>query len=118
MEEENIYKKIQDAISSLPDNFSILEEQIDIELQVEYFKFKREEKAILTDDLIDKYIIDLNNPDVLVQDKKRVLVLLASVDKVEAYRSIEKYSKNPDPELREWSILAFQEICYYHASFV
>jgi hypothetical protein len=37
------------------------------------------------------------------------LVLLASQEKVEVFRTIEKYAKSPDPELREWSILALQE---------
>ena len=35
--------------------------------------------------------------------------MLASQEKVEAFRTIEKYAQKPDPELREWSILALQE---------
>ncbi len=45
MEEDNVYKKIQEAISSLPENFSVLEEQIDIELQMEYFNYERDLKT-------------------------------------------------------------------------
>jgi hypothetical protein len=41
-DQENIYRQIQDAINNLPDNFSILEEQIDVELQLEYFNFSKE----------------------------------------------------------------------------
>ena len=34
---------------------------------------------------------------------------MAAIDDVGAYRSIEKYSKNADDELKHWSLLALQE---------
>ncbi|HZL11315.1 MAG TPA: hypothetical protein VFC65_15090 [Prolixibacteraceae bacterium] len=109
MEEDNIYKRIQEAISTLPENFSILEEQIDVELQMEYFNYSRDLKSGFTNEMILRHQADLFDPDIPLDEKKNLLVLLASQEKVEAFRSIEKYAKNPDPELREWSILAFQE---------
>jgi hypothetical protein len=109
MKEENIYKKIQEAISSLPENFSILEEQIDVELQMEYFNYVRDLKESFPEELILQHQSDLFDPGIPIDEKKNILVLLASQDKVEAFRSIERYAKNPDPELREWSILALQE---------
>lgn len=109
MEEDNIYKKIQEAISSLPENFSILEEQIDVELQMEYFNYSRDLKTGFPVELILQHQADLFNPDIPLDEKKNLLVLLASQEKVEAFRTIEKYAHNPDPELREWSILALQE---------
>lgn len=109
MEEDNIYKKIQEAISSLPENFSILEEQINVELQLEYFNFSRELKENASNDIILQHQSDLFDPAIPVSEKKRLLALLASIEKVEAFRTIEKYAKNPDPELKDWSILALQE---------
>jgi hypothetical protein len=109
MEDDNIYKRIQDAISSLPENFSVLEEQIDIELQMEYFNYGRDLKTNFSSETILQHQADLFDPDVPLDEKKNLLVLLASQEKVEAFRTIEKYSKNPDPELRAWSILALQE---------
>lgn len=109
MEEENIYKKIQEAISSLPENFSILEEQIDVELQMEYFNYSRDLKSGFPVEFILQHQSDLFDTSVSVDEKKNLLVLLASQEKVEAFRTIEKYAQNPDPELREWSILALQE---------
>jgi hypothetical protein len=109
MEEDNIYKKIQEAISSLPQNFSVLEEQIDIELQMEYFNYGRDLKTNFPPELILQHKADLFDQSVPLDEKKNLLVLLASQEKVEAFRIIEKYAKNPDPELREWSILALQE---------
>lgn len=109
MEEENIYKRIQEAISSLPENFSILEEQIDIELQMEYFNFGRDLKPSFSPEIILQHQADLFDLTIPLDEKKNLLVLLASQEKVEAFRTIEKYAKKPDPELREWSILALQE---------
>jgi hypothetical protein len=109
MEEDNIYKRIQEAISSLPENFSILEEQIDVELQMEYFNYSRDLKTKFTEEVILEHQADLFDQAVPVEEKKNLLVLLASQEKVETFRTIEKYAKNPDPELREWSILALQE---------
>lgn len=109
MQEDNIYKKIQEAISSLPENFSILEEQIDVELQMEYFNYSRDIKTAFSDEVIMQHQVDLFNENIPIVEKKNLLVLLASQEKVEAFRTIEKYAQNPDPELRDWSILALQE---------
>lgn len=109
MEEENIYKRIQEAISSLPENFSILEEQVDVELQMEYFNYGRDIKSGFDEEMILKHQADLFDKDIPIEEKKNLLVLLASQERVDVFRTIEKYAKNPDPELREWSILALQE---------
>ncbi len=109
MEEDNIYRRIQEAISSLPKNFSVLEEQINIELQMEYFNYGRDMKTSFTTEMILQNQADLFNPDVPLDEKKNLLVLLASQEKVEAFRTIERYAQNPDSELRDWSILALQE---------
>jgi len=109
MEEDNIYRRIQEAISSLPKNFSILEEQIDVELQLEYFNYSKDIKSGFSPEVINQHQDDLFDSTVPIEEKKSLLVLLASQEKVESFRAIEKYAKNPDPELREWSILALQE---------
>jgi len=109
MEEDNIYKKIQEAISSLPENFSILEEQIDVALQMEYFNYRQNLKSSYTQKKILQFQNDLFDQFTSIEVKKNILVLLASQEKVETFRTIEKYACNPDPELRQWSILALQE---------
>jgi hypothetical protein len=109
MDEDNIYKKIQETISSLPENFCILEEQIDVELQMEYFNYSRELKTGFPVELILQHQDDLFDPAIPLDEKKNLLVLLASQEKVEAFRTIEKYAQHPDSELRDWSILALQE---------
>ncbi len=44
-----------------------------------------------------------------LEEKKSLIVRLASIDKVEAYRVLERYKQNPDPELKDWASLAVHE---------
>ena len=96
MEQENIYEKIQEIIGNLPGNFSILEEQIDIETQMEYFEFSKSDKKEINAEEILKRKNELFSEDISLEDKKTLLVQLASIDNVEAYRFIEKFVKKAD----------------------
>ena len=108
--DENDLKKIQEAIDSLPENFSILEEQIDVDLQMEYFELARSTRE---EDEIEGLI--KTAPDLLYSEestfelKKKTLVGLAGIDDVEAFRIIEKFHKESSEELKSWAVLALQE---------
>ncbi|WP_372774298.1 hypothetical protein [Mangrovibacterium sp.] len=109
MEDNNNLKKIQDAIESLPDNFSILEEQIDVELQMEYFEFTKDKtnnQPIEDFAEVEKMLYEAEATD---EAKKKLLVRLAGHDKVEAFRIIERFKAQAEGVLRNWSILAIQE---------
>ncbi|MCF8374073.1 MAG: hypothetical protein K9H64_20795 [Bacteroidales bacterium] len=107
-EGENIFDKIKEVFGKLPGSLNVLEEQIDIELQMEYFKASKRSKEVPVEEIIgrkDELFSEILTP----AQKKKLLVQLASVDDVEAFRTIEKFMNKPDKGLREWSILAFQE---------
>jgi len=108
-ENENIYDKIQEILSNLPANFSILEEEIDIDLQMEYFEFARIHKNSSTAEQILKTKERLFDPNTSIFEKKLILCQLGSLSEVEAFRCIEKYLHNPDENLKKWAILALQE---------
>lgn len=108
-QEENIYDKIQEIFGQVPENLNILEESINIELQMEYFEFSKKIKKNLVTENVLKSKDQLFQKELAVSARKKLLVQLASVEEVDAYRTIEKYLKEPDPELKEWAILAFQE---------
>ncbi len=108
-EEENIYDKIQEIFGQFPNNLNILEDSIDIDLQMEYFDFsKKIKKELIPENILESTDLLFQN-DVATFAKKKLLVQLASLEEVTAYRTIEKYLLNPDPMLKEWAILAFQE---------
>jgi hypothetical protein len=109
MDEEYLYGKIQEALKNIPENFNILEEQIDVRLQMDYFGYsgKLRDEEDMSEILADGDL--LFDPEVSGEYKKKILVALASSAKVENFRMIEKYLKDPDPELKDWAVLALQE---------
>jgi hypothetical protein len=109
MDSANIYQKILEIFGKAPDNLSVLEEQIDISRQMEYFEFGRKNRNNLNFEEILNNRLKLFDTDLPLESKKILLVQLASIDKVEAFRAIEQYLESPDPELKDWAILACQE---------
>jgi len=108
-ENENIYDKIKELLGSLPGQLSVLEEQIDIELQLEYFEFSRRVKKDFKPGLALEESYKLFEEFTPIEEKKSLLARIASLDKVEAFRIIEKFRKGNPGELKNWSILALQE---------
>jgi hypothetical protein len=108
-QEENIFEKIQEMLGNFKGSYSVLQEQVDIDVQIEYFesskKIRKSNSKFDTNSLIEELYVSY----LPIEHKKQILIQLASIDHVEAYRAIEKYHKNPDPELKDWSILAMQE---------
>lgn len=107
-QEENIFEKIQELLGNFKGSYSVLQEQVDIDVQLEYFESSKKHRKLKSkkDPL---FLIDKLNSSEDLDQKKNILIQLASVDQVEAYRAIEMYQKNPDPELKDWATLAMQE---------
>lgn len=109
MEEDNIYNDIQRIFDDLPDNFNILEEQIDLEIQMKYFEYS---KKIKEKETKKNYLEDgdqLFQPEISLDTKKELLIGLAGLDDVKAYRTIESYLKDSVGDMRSWAVLALQE---------
>ncbi len=109
--DENIFDKLRQLNGKFPEKLNILEQQIDVKLQMDYFKYTRKYKkqnpgyaSVNFDELPD-----LNDPALTIEAKKEQLVKLASLDNAKAYRAIESFVENNDPELNNWAILALQE---------
>lgn len=110
MESDNIYDKIMELFGKIPDNFSILEEQIDIKTQMSYFEHSKKLKR----EKLDKKnvlirISELEDDATANNIKKDILVSLAGLDDVEAFRAIEKYLETAPSKLKDWATLALQE---------
>ncbi|VAW23525.1 hypothetical protein MNBD_BACTEROID01-2581 [hydrothermal vent metagenome] len=109
MEDDFLFDKIEQVFGDIPENFNILEEQIDIDVQLDYFKYSKE----LQHRGDNEYY--LAKKDVLfgeeagIEEKKEILTGLASLSEVDSFRTIEKYNTSPDEELKQWAILALQE---------
>lgn len=110
--EEELFDKLQNMSGKFPERFNILEEEIDVKLQLAYFKFsnkiKKEAKKAGVEFEIDA-LPDLNDEQLNTEDIKTALVKYASIDDPKAYRIIENFTKQPKPDLHHWSVLALQE---------
>ncbi|NOZ45877.1 MAG: hypothetical protein GXO79_03755, partial [Chlorobi bacterium] len=108
-EGENIFDKLRELASQLDGNFNILENVIDVNVQMEYFKYSRNVKKDIDAKSILSKINNLFNENISISDKKHLLSQLASLDDVKAFRAIEKYMKNSDELLHDWALMAYQE---------
>jgi hypothetical protein len=107
MKEDKFYNNIQKALENLPENFNILEEQIDIEIQMQYFEFsKRKRDKERFEGFFDD---ELFSDEASVERKKEILSTLATVDNVKAYRTIEKFLEGAEGILKSWAVLSLQE---------
>lgn len=109
MDDKVFFNNIQKALENLPDNFNILEERIDIEIQKQYFEFSKNFKNVQSLDEVLKKTDDLFFDELKIEQKKEILSMLALVDNVKAYRIIEKFIENADGILKQWALLALQE---------
>jgi hypothetical protein len=106
---ENIYDKIQEFLGNVKGQLSILEDQIDPDVQMEYYKYVKKISNESTPEDVVKIKDAIFSQDLPFEDHKNLLVRLASVDDIEAYRILEQYVKEPHPGLRDWATLALQE---------
>jgi hypothetical protein len=109
--EDNIFDKLRDLTGKFPEKLNILEEQIDIKVQMEYFKFSKKLKSNKNEPLhidadnIPNIDLEIHSP----AEIKEILITLAGIDDARAYRFIEEYVKVATVPLKDWAILALQE---------
>jgi hypothetical protein len=108
-EHENLYEKIQEILGGAQGNLKVLEQQIDMDLQVEYYECSMKLKK----EVEEKWALEnakyLKEPGYSEQVKKEILARLASIEKVECYRHIETFLQTAEENLRDWAVLALNE---------
>ncbi len=106
---DNIYDKIQELLGDIPGNLTILEQQIDADVQMEYFNYAKSLTGDFDPDEVLKNKEFIFSHDLTLDDKKHMLVQLANIDSIEAYRTLERYIHGSPDQLRDWATLALQE---------
>lgn len=109
MKDEEFYNDIQKMFEDLPGNFNILEEQIDLEVQMKYFELSKKVKEEESEKKYLEFADELFLPETELDRKKEILIGLAGVDDVKAYRALEKFLEQAGAEIRSWAVLALQE---------
>jgi hypothetical protein len=105
----NIYDLLNEYLNIGEDSINILEEQIDSDVQLEYFEYSRNfESKDSAEEIFNNRELIFSS-DVPDEHKKNILVQLASINDVEAYRTIQKYLRGPNTLLYHWACMALQE---------
>lgn len=110
MEEyENLYEKIQEILGGTPGSLKVLENQIDMDLQVEYYECSRKMQEEKDEGWALEHMQYLNEPGYSMDVKKEILARIATVESVACYRAIESYLEVVEDTLKDWVTLALQE---------
>jgi hypothetical protein len=108
-EHENLFEKIQEILGGTPGNLKILEHQIDMDLQVEYYECSRKMNKEFDESWALDHMQYLEEPGYSVDVKKEILARLASIEDASCFRAIESCARTAVEPLRDWAILALNE---------
>ena len=100
---------MQDFFSGVNQNFSLMEDPVDMHVQMNYFETSHRLREEFTEQDMLARKDELFSSHLSVENKKTLLVQMASVPSPEIYRILESYSKAPDAELESWAKMALQE---------
>lgn len=109
-DQEKMLNKMREIALLNPENIRIIEASVDSEIQLEFFEKLQSVRNPSNKDIDTKVSLEnLNNQSTSIIQKKEILVNLACIGDVETYRMIEEYLKNPDPAIKSWTYLAYQQ---------
>ncbi len=109
---DRILSQLRDSSGGMKSNMHMLNEIVPVEEQMKYFQYSKYVQSQDSNLQPDRnYMIGrLFSPGVNIEDKRYYLSALAAIADVAAYRAIETYHSSPlEPELSNWSALAFAE---------
>ena len=107
---DNLFDKLKQMVGQNEANINILQEQIDVKLQMAYFKLaKIIKKQINKEKDYLQEVEKLYDPEITIEEKKKLICILASFENVSYYRSLEKFKEMADEELKPWVTLGLQE---------
>lgn len=107
---ENIYDAIKKMFRGMDNKVNILESQIDVDVQTEYYEYSKNHNLHINPEDVIKNKDDIFRNNLPVEDKKCMFVKLASISSIEAFRTIERYLNDPaHDDLQDWATLAFIE---------
>ena len=106
---ENLIEKIRQILGGSPGKLKILEQKIDIDLQLEYYECSMRVRGERDEEWALSHVQYLAEPGYSCEVKKEILARLASMNRVECYRTIESYLEDATDPLHSWAILALNE---------
>lgn len=108
--EENIEEQLQQFLGNIPENFSILEEEVDVDKQMEYFEMTKKRQNSEGDFSFVEIENKIKDDEVSIDEKKQLLVELAGIETAEVLRFLEKLKTElKDTEIFDWIAMAYHE---------
>lgn len=103
----DIYIKLKEIVGEGDTNYSILQERIDVDTQLNFFEVSShlKEKMTYSKDLL-KEGEKLFKKKVSIKDKKELLIKLSLLGEIEAYYIIKDFRESASGELLDWAVLA------------
>ncbi len=108
-ESEDPYKKFQNSMQHIHAKLHVLDTPIPIEVQGQYFQLSQKVRDGLNKEMVLDQMNSLFDSEYEPEFKKRLLLSLAALDDVDAYRAIEKYNEAPDDYLSDFAKIALEE---------
>lgn len=113
----DIFKQYHDTFSQMKGHFHILEQRVPVELQMAYFKYskdvreKNDPPRPIPEDVCEEMYDDLRGKALKMEteEKKYLLCQLATSKSIYAYRLLETYAEDPDPDVEPWAYMALME---------
>ena len=108
--QKDLFDKIQKIYQKNPNRLNIIEEQIDLDIQMNYFKRSGmlKKQVITLDEVLAKVPV-LYDADARLEEKRDILIMLASFEDIETFRFLEKYKNEAVGEIKLWASMAYRE---------
>jgi len=109
-DQDKILEQIKQLFDANPSSFNVIEEKIDIDLQLNYFKRskKLKKQQIPLNEIIEKIPL-LYDEENRLEERRDILIHLANFEEVEAFRALEKFWKEAEGEIKPWASMAYRE---------
>ena len=112
MDQRDILGNLKKILNDANGEVRILEHQVPIETQMEYFLYSNKLRNLLQEETMvdfEQFSTELLNSASSIADKKKILSTLATSREVKAYRILQEYAQEPDMELKDWAHMAVLE---------
>ncbi|MDR1602432.1 MAG: hypothetical protein LBS42_08400 [Tannerella sp.] len=111
MMQRNVFNQFQEFMKETDGDVHILEQRIPVEMQMEYFTYSDRLRKVLPPDGTDcdRLLLELYDTASSHEEKKHALTMLAISKEVKAYRFLEQYVRDAEPEMADWSRMALIE---------
>jgi hypothetical protein len=103
---DEIFDEFRQSLESLKGNFHVLETDVPVERQMEYFHYSENVRRSVGGDSIENQITALNDFNATPEQRRYAMTYLAVSGDVKAYRALESYYREHKSDRDDWVSMA------------